>query len=85
MAEYTSLNEAMQAGDELAEAERRYALLSETFEDMPQLRANLNPALERAKAEILRLRASEQASGESATDGKVVAFDATRFRKVAVE
>ncbi len=48
----------MDANDELAEAERRYELLAETFEAAPYLRANLNPALERAKAEIVRLRAA---------------------------
>ncbi|OBK70265.1 hypothetical protein [Mycobacterium sp. 1274761.0] len=57
MAKYATLAEAMvDNSDELAEAEMRYRLLSESFEAMPQLRANLNPALERAKAEILRLR-----------------------------
>ena len=81
MAEYASLNAAMVAKDDLAEAELRYRLLSETFEAEPKLRGNLNTALERAKAEILRLRSAKQAAGESSTDGKVVAFDASRFRK----
>lgn len=83
MAEYTSLNEAMDAKDDLAEAEIRYRLLSEAFEAMPQLRANLNPALERAKAEIVRLRAMNAAAPpKTDTDrGKVVAFDTNRFRK----
>lgn len=82
MAEYKSLNEAMVAKDELAEAELRYALLSETFENEPKLRGNLNPALERAKAEIVRLRAVAAAKvGGSASSGEVVAFDPTRFRK----
>ncbi len=81
MPKYTTLNEAMDAKDELAEAELRYRLLAETFEDKPQLRANLNPALERAKAEIVRLRASKPASSTSADAGKVVAFDTGRFRK----
>jgi len=82
MAEYASLNAAMVAKDDLAEAEMRYRLLSESFEAMPQLRANLNPALERAKAEILRLRA--MAGGPTSRDvnaGKVVAIDPNRFRK----
>lgn len=82
MAKYGSLNGAMEAGDELAEAQIRYRLLAETFEAVPNLRGNLNTALERAKAEIVRLRAlkteSEAAPKES---GKVVAFDAGRFRK----
>jgi len=88
MPKYTSLSAAMDAKDALAEAEIRYRLLAETFENLPQLRANLNPALERAKAEILGLRAMAAAkpSGESkdssdADAGKVVAFDAKRFQK----
>lgn len=86
MAKYETLNEAMEAKDNLAEAEIRYALLAETFEAMPQLRGNLNPALERAKAEITQLRAMNPNSGDSAASGegvsgKVVPFDADRFRK----
>jgi hypothetical protein len=81
VAKHKTLNEAMVAEDDLAEAEIRYKLLSETFEAMPQLRGNLNPALERAKTEIVRLRASKQVSAKSSTDGKVVAFDASRFHK----
>jgi hypothetical protein len=83
MAQYKTLHEAMVAKDDLAEAEIRYRLLAEAFEAMPQLRGNLNPALERAKAEIVRLRAMAPKSDadESSTDGKVVAFDASRFRK----
>lgn len=82
MANYETLTEAMDAKDDLAEAEIRYRLLAESFEAMPQLRANLNPALERAKAEILQLRALKArgpAPGEAS--GKVVAFDSSRFRK----
>lgn len=82
MADFQSLNEAMDAKDELAEAEIRYRLLAETFEDKPQLRANLNPALERAKAEIVRLRAMSDAHASSnGNAGKVVAIDPNRFRK----
>ncbi|WP_241471656.1 hypothetical protein [Mycolicibacterium neoaurum] len=80
MAKYKTLNEAMEARDELAEAEIRYQLLAETFEEKPQLRANLNPALERAKAEIGRLRAMKGTTPET-PDRKIVAFDASRFRK----
>lgn len=80
MAKYATLNEAMVAGDELGEAEIRYRLLAEVFEAMPSLRSNLNSQLERAKAEIIRLRAAAKPSGEKAL-GKVVAFDADRFRK----
>lgn len=81
---FRTLNEAMVARDELAEAEIRYRLLAEAFEGMPQLRAQLNAQLERAKAEIGRLRAlAPKADAVKSGDdsGKVVAFDAERFRK----
>ncbi len=55
--EYKTLNEAMEANDELAEARIRYRLLAEAFEAKPQLRSQLNTQIERAKAEIVRLRA----------------------------
>lgn len=88
MADYATLNDAMVAKDELGEAELRYRLLAEAFEDKPQLRSQLNPQLERAKAEILRLRALNPKPGTKPgtelggeKSGKVVAFDAERFRK----
>ena len=85
MAKYRSLNAAMAANDELAEAEIRYRLLAEAFVDRPQMRSQLNAQLERAKAEIVRLRAlASKPAGTSAGDGdpgKVIAFDADRFRK----
>ncbi|MDQ1201088.1 hypothetical protein [Rhodococcus sp. SORGH_AS_0303] len=85
MTDYTTLSAAMDAKDDLAEVELRYRLLSETFESVPQLRANLNPALERAKAEILRLRAASGARRDiGSTDGvsaQVIAFDSARFQK----
>ena len=85
MAKYETLNEAMDAKDELAEAEIRYRLLAEAFEEKPQLRSQLNTQLERVKAEIGRLRAlkpkPDGADAEVDTSGKVVAFDADRFRK----
>ncbi|AGT12102.1 hypothetical protein JABBAWOKKIE_3 [Mycobacterium phage Jabbawokkie] len=82
MAEYSTLNEAMAANDELAEAEIRYRLLAEAFEEEPKLRSQLNPAIEKAKAEIVRLRALTMDSESAPTaSGKVVAFDADRFRK----
>lgn len=83
MASYATLHEAMVANDGLAEAELRYRLLAEAFEDEPKLRSQLNPALERAKAEILQLRALKPKTAESSqqTVGTVVAFDAERFRK----
>lgn len=80
MAKYEKLNDAMVAKDELAEAELRYELLAEAFEDMPQLRSQLNAQLERAKAEIGRLRAITP-KGTTSDSGKVVAIDANRFRK----
>ncbi|QZT61253.1 hypothetical protein [Mycolicibacterium austroafricanum] len=80
MAKYVTLVEAMDAEDELGEAELRYKLLAEAFEEMPQMRSQLNAQIERAKAEILRLRAV--AKPETSTEsGTVVAFDANRFRK----
>lgn len=81
MAEYSTLNEAMVANDDLAEAELRYKLLAEAFEDKPQLRSQLNPQLERAKAEIAQLRAAVKKPDASQVSGTVVAFDAARFRK----
>lgn len=79
---YTTLNEAMAANDELAEARIRYRLLAEAFEEKPQLRSQLNTQLERAKAEILRLTAMLGDDKPAVADaGKVVAFDAARFRK----
>jgi hypothetical protein len=81
MAKYKTLNEAMIAKDELGEAELRYQLLAEAFEELPQLRSQLNAQLERAKAEISRLRAVAPKTDEGTTVGKVVAFDAERFRK----
>lgn len=82
MAKYATLNDAMNAKDALAEAERRYELLAKAFEDEPKLRSQLNPALDKAKAEIMQLRALAPKSGtEQSEVGKVVAFDAERFRK----
>lgn len=80
MAKFKTLAEAMDAEDDLAEAEMRYRLLAEAFEATPNLRANLAPQLERAKAEIGRLRAAE-AARPPAGGGRVVAMDPNRFRK----
>lgn len=79
---YVSLNAAMEAGDELAEAEIRYRMLAEAFEELPQLRSQLNAQLERAKAEIVRLRAlaKPDAKTKKSDPGNVVPFDADRFR-----
>jgi excisionase family DNA binding protein len=80
---YETLNQAMDAKDDLGEAELRYKLLAEAFESMPQLRSQLNAQLERAKAEIGRLRAlaPKDETTTSSDSGKVVAIDANRFRK----
>lgn len=83
-AKYRTLTAAMAAGDELAEAEIRYRMLAEAFKELPQMRSQLNAQLERAKAEIMRLRALSKKPGESEADktsGKVVPIDAGRFRK----
>jgi hypothetical protein len=79
MAKYETLDAAMAAGDELGEAELRYKLLAETFEEMPQLRGNINNQLERVKAEILRLRAARKPKADEA--GTVVPFDPGRFQR----
>ena len=83
MAEYNSLNDAMEAEDDLAEAKIRYRMLAEAFKELPQLRSQLNPQLERAKAEISRLRALAKPSDatEKVDPAKVIPFDADRFRK----
>ena len=82
MAKYGTLNEAMAAGDELAEAEIRYRMLAEAFTELPQLRSQLNSQIERAKAEIVRLRAlAKKPESETKPTGNVVAFDADRFQK----
>lgn len=82
MTKHRTLTAAMAAGDDLAEVELRYKMLAEVFKDSPQLRANLNPALERAKAEIVRLRAlAKRDAPPSDGDGNVVPFDSGRFRK----
>lgn len=83
---YATLNEAMVGNDALAEAEIRYRLLAEAFESQPQLRSQLNTQLERAKAEIVQLRAlapkpADSGRSETEASGKVIAFDANRFQK----
>lgn len=81
MAEYASLNDAMDAFDEMAEAKMRYRLLADAFENEPKLRSQLSPAIERAKSEILRLRAVKPPKVTPTESGTVVPFDANRFRK----
>lgn len=82
MAKHETLDDAMSAGDLLAEVEIRYRLLAEAFEDSPQLRSQLNTQLERAKSEIAQLRAMSDSSATVVEGtGRVVVFDAGRFRK----
>lgn len=82
MAEYVTLNDAMDANDELAEARLRYRLLAESFEENPKLRGQINAQLVSTKAEISRLRALDpDAEKKAESSGKVVAFSADRFRK----
>ena len=82
MAKHETLKDAMSAGDLLAEVEIRYRMLAEAFEDSPQLRSQLNTQLERAKSEIAQLRAMSDSSAPVVEGtGRVVAFDAGRFRK----
>lgn len=82
MAKHETLKDAMSAGDLLAEVEIRYRMLAEAFEDSPQLRSQLNTQLERAKSEIAQLRAMSVSSAPVVEGtGRVVAFDAGRFRK----
>lgn len=90
MTEYDSLDDAMAANDQLAEAVLRYRLLADAFTALPQLRSQLNPQLERAKAEIVRLRADPPrtvedpvAPADADKFGRVVPFDGSRFRKEA--
>ncbi|BDD83343.1 hypothetical protein TPB0596_31060 [Tsukamurella pulmonis] len=83
MAKYMTLNEAMAAGDALAEAEIRYRLLAEAFTELPQLRSNLNGQLERAKTEIIRLRGLKER--DKPRSAVVVPFHASRFQKTKKE
>ena len=86
---YETLNDAMVAGDSLAEALLRYKGLAETWREMPQLRGQINSQLTAMKAEIERLRAlraqvakpDAPADSDEAKYGKVVELDAARFTK----
>jgi hypothetical protein len=92
VAEYNTITEAVAAGDMLAAAKIRLRLLDEAFVGQPQLRSQLSTALERAAAEVERLmamkpkKADEPAAGDTpvgddAKLGRVVPFDADRYRK----
>ena len=88
MAEYSTITEAMLAGDSLAEAELRYAGLAETWASNPNLRGQINSQLSAQKAEIERLRALKKqaaqpdapAGSDESKFGQVVPIDG-RFSK----
>ena len=87
-AQYDTLADALVAGDSLAEALFRYRGLAKTWEEMPQLRGQINSQLSAMKAEIERLRALKKqaaqpdapADSDEAKFGKVVPIDG-RFSK----
>lgn len=99
------LTSAMQAGDVLAEAERRYEIIAEMLDPRREMREGerfltgtevkaLSIEADRLMLKIVALRAEkavaakaadeaadEAGTGDAAKLGKVVAFDAGRFRK----
>ena len=89
---YDTLSAAMQAGDELAEAVLRYEMLDESFRDAPaRERKSLSVELNGLMEKITRLRANPpkpaavdpERPADEDKFGKVVPFDASRFRKDA--
>lgn len=91
----SSLTEAMESGDVLAEAERRYRLIASMMEGEPpeggrgltgtEMKA-LSIEADRLIDKIVALRAEQKSdSAKRRADddriGKVVQFDASRFRK----
>ena len=101
MAEEThDLISAMQAGDVLAEAERRYEIIADLMDPRRELGKNERPLTgtevkalsieaDRLMHKIVALRAEKKAADAGKADsgdaksklGKVVAFDADRFRR----
>lgn len=101
--EITNLTSAMQAGNVLAEAERRYEIIAHMLDPQRELRESergltgtevkaLSIEADRLMLKIVALRAekaaeakaardAESATGEANKYGKVVAFNADRFRK----
>jgi hypothetical protein len=98
----SALSAAMQAGDLLAEAERRYEIIANLLDPQRELRESergltgtevkaLSIEADRLMHKIVSLRAEAAASAQLEADktapgdgdkyGKVVAFDAGRFRK----
>lgn len=95
-----SLVAAMEAGDVLVEAERRYKIIANVMDPARELAENERPLTgteikalsieaDRLMHKIVALRAekaadAKKAGGEGSADpefGKVVPFDADRFRK----
>ncbi len=98
MADMENLVSAMEAGDVLAEAERRYRIIADMMDPQRDLRENERPLTgtevkalsieaDRLMHKIVSLRAEKAADdaksgGDSAPElGRVVAFDADRFRR----
>lgn len=102
MTEDNTLTTAMQAGDVLAEAERRYEIIAAMLDPRRDLREGergltgtevkaLSIEADRLMHKIVALRAEKEAAAKVATEsaetgdadklGKVVAFNADRFRK----
>ena len=104
--EICDLTSAMQAGDVLAEAERRYEIVANMLDPQRELRENergltgtevkaLSLEADRLMLKIVALRAEKEATAKAAAEaaddeatngdaaklGKVVAFNADRFRK----
>lgn len=103
--EITDLTSAMQAGDVLAEAERRYEIIAHMLDPQRELRESergltgtevkaLSIEADRLMLKIVALRAEkaeaekaeaeandEGVAGDANKLGKVVAFNADRFRK----
>lgn len=93
----SELTDAMEAGDLLVEAERRYRIVAD-FMDPDRVRADnerpltgtevkaLSIEADRLMHKIVALRAEKAADAKKADPaeamtGKVVAFDANRFRR----
>lgn len=88
---YATLTDAMLAGDELAEAVKRYRMLDETFREAgARERKALSLELNALMEKITRLRANKPATPATPAPepdqdkyGRVVPIDAARFQKPA--
>ena len=89
---------AMEAGDVLAEAERRYTIIAQMMDPTRDLRENergltgtevkaLSIEADRLMHKIVALRAEREADAKKVDPdealGKVVAFDANRYRRTS--